>query len=305
MGKKGGGDGGAAQARADEEARQARIRQGTNSINDIFDGTTKGVNPTTQFQDGSTYYTADGSPVTYGSGQTREVIPFGEVYKPKYNQDDMVGFLASQRDYEKNPQYRTLDSKGYYDSAGNFTSFPAGQLFTGSETTGGFNDDFYNAREKAYLDYANPQLEDQYSKAQKELAFALDRAGTLNSSIRAQKEAELTQAYDTNKRSVADQALSYKTTAKNNVENARSDLIAMLNSTGDAQGATNSAMARASTLSAPDTYSPLADLFSTFTNTLGSQYASEKAAALASQYGTTPTGTTRFNTGSNSVVNSR
>lgn len=34
----GGGDGGAAQARADEEARQARIRQGTTAINQKFAG---------------------------------------------------------------------------------------------------------------------------------------------------------------------------------------------------------------------------------------------------------------------------
>lgn len=192
MGKGGkGGDGGAAQARADEMARQKRIREGTQRINVLFDG--------------------DGT--------------------------------------QENP--------------------------------GQFGDSFYDARKMSYLDYATPQLNDQYAQAQKDLAFALDRSGMLDSSIRAQKQAELQKQYDINRQQVADKGLELSTQARGNVEDARANLISMLNATGDVEGAISSAMTRAKALSQPDTYSPLGQMFSSFTSGLGTQYAAEQARAMA------------------------
>jgi hypothetical protein len=148
-------------------------------------------------------------------------------------------------------------------------------------TFGQFNDDFFGKQQKNYLDYATPQLEDQYSKAAKELTFSLARSGLTDSSARAQKEAELQKLYDTNRRAVTDQGVSYANDARNNVESARSSLISQLNATGDASGAANSALARASALSQPQAYSPLAQLFTTFTSGLGTQAAAEQAQAYS------------------------
>lgn len=144
-----------------------------------------------------------------------------------------------------------------------------------------FNDGYFDSRKSSFLDYATPQLNDQYEKAQKDLTFSLDRSGMLDSSVRASKEGELQKLYDTNRRSVADQALGYSTQARNSVEDARSGLIQTLNATGDAQGAATSAISRASALSQPEQYSPLAQLFTTFTSGLGQQAALEKSAALS------------------------
>jgi hypothetical protein len=142
---------------------------------------------------------------------------------------------------------------------------------------GQFNDDYYNKQRDSYINYANPQLEDQYGDAKKELTFALTRSGLLDSSARADKEAELQQQYDLNKQKVADDALAYSTKAKTSVEDARGNLISMLNATGDAEGAANSAISRASALSEPAAYSPLTQLFADFTAGLGTQAALEKA----------------------------
>ncbi len=144
-----------------------------------------------------------------------------------------------------------------------------------------FNDASYGARKQSYLDYATPQLEDQYAKAQKELVYALDRGGNLDSSTRAQKLGELEQLYGTNKQAVADQGLAYETQARTAVEDARADLIRTLNSTGDADGAANSAISRSGALSQPDAYSPLGQLFTDFTAKLGTQAALERASALS------------------------
>jgi hypothetical protein len=144
-----------------------------------------------------------------------------------------------------------------------------------------FNPEYFGKRKEAFLNYATPQLNDQYGKAQKELTYSLDRAGTLDSSIRAEREAELQKLYETNRRSVADQGLSYENNAKSSVEEARADLIRTLNATGDAQGAANSAISRAQVLSQPDVYSPLAQLFTTFTSGIGQQAQLERASSLS------------------------
>lgn len=156
----------------------------------------------------------------------------------------------------------------------------------GTERVGGifdsnFTDDFYKGRRDAFTNFATPQLEDQFADAQKQLTFSLDRAGTLDSSIRAEKAGELQKLYDTNKQQVADQALTSENEARNAVEGARTDLIQMLNVTGDAEGAANSAINRATALSQPQTFSPLSKLFADFTSGLGQQAAQERAAAMS------------------------
>jgi hypothetical protein len=170
-----------------------------------------------------------------------------------------------------------------------------GGLFVGTPGSGGFNDEFFSNRRKAYVDYATPQLEDQYAEAKKQLTYSLARSGLLDSSVRADKSADLQKRYDLNKQQIGDQALSYENEARNSVEGARSDLISMLNATGDAEGAASSAIARSAALSQPQAFSPLTQLFADFTSGLGTQAAIEKANAQAATYGLPQSG--RYNTG--------
>ena len=141
-----------------------------------------------------------------------------------------------------------------------------------------FTSDFYDRMRRNYDDYALPQLDKQYADAQKELTFSLTRQGLLNSSARAAKEAELQTAYDTNKATIANNALSYVNSSKSNVEDARANLISQLNVTGDAEQASSSALGRAQALSQPQAYSTLGDLFSGFTATLSKYYAAQLSA---------------------------
>lgn len=143
-----------------------------------------------------------------------------------------------------------------------------------------FNDDFYEERRQSYLDYATPQLQQQYDDARKELTYALDRAGTTDSSIRAEREAELQRAYDTNTRALSDTALNYENDARNDVESARASLIQQLNASADQDAAIQNATSRASALSAPVGYSPIGPMFSSFTSALGQQAQNEQTAGL-------------------------
>lgn len=148
-----------------------------------------------------------------------------------------------------------------------------------------FNDQFFTDTQGKYMAYATPQLAEQHGDAQKELTYALARSGTLESSSRADLASKLQQQYEIQRQKVADEALGYKTKAMTGVEDARSNLIAMLNATGDAQGAANAAMTRAKALSQPPAYSPLANLFADFTGALGARAAAERSYAMAGAAG--------------------
>lgn len=259
---KGGGKGGSSdyadQQRQDEEERQGNIREGTNRINTIFDGTTSGINPATAYQPGQTYYTAS-----------------GEVYRPP--SDD----YREPSDLEKTFGL----SKGDPGSGASAQDLLAkGQLFTGTQKEGGFGDDFYNKRRQAYLDYANPQLERQYQDAVQQLTFALGRNGLLDSTVRADRTGKLQTDYDTQRQGVADKALDYENQARNSVEQARQNLISTLNVTGDASGAANSAITQAKNLQAAPAFDPLASLFEDATAGLATQ--AQLEARNSSQYNT-------------------
>ena len=165
-----------------------------------------------------------------------------------------------------------------------------------------FNNKFYNGRQQSYLDYAVPQLRQQFEDARKELTFALDRSGTLDSTIRAQKEAELQKKYDTNLQGVRDQALTYRTQAQSSVEDARTNLIQMLNATGDAEGAINAAMARSNALSQQPQFNPLTNLFADFTSALGTQAAAERSQMMSGGTVKAPYNTGLFGGGRVSVT---
>ncbi len=157
-----------------------------------------------------------------------------------------------------------------------------------------FDQSFFDRLRDSYVGYARPQLDEQFGDAREKLTYALARNGTLDSSMRTNQNADVQREYDRNLQDITDKGREYETTARTGVENARSDLISMLQVTGDAQGAANAALSRAKTLSQPPAYSPLGQLFTDFTSGLSQQAAFERAEALSGM----PRGSVaRYNTG--------
>lgn len=144
-----------------------------------------------------------------------------------------------------------------------------------------FDDGFFGRNRQAFMDYAQPQLDEQFGDASKELTFDLARTGLLNSSVRGDKTSKLQRLYDQNNQQLTNEALSREQQQRNAIESSRSDLISLLQTTGDAQGATNQALSRASVLSAPQPFSPLGQMFQDFTAGLGTQAAQERAASIS------------------------
>ncbi len=289
MGKDNGSDE-AAKARADEEARQARIRAGTSRINTIFDGGTVAsgaLGAGSTYDPTKTYYNADGSvwtPTALPAAPANPPHP-GPV-RGGYGGGGRGGNGGATADsggggHSGSAGYGiTRQGGGPKSVADQFADLlKNGGLYSGKSTSTGFDDNFFKSRRDAYTNYAMPQLDQQNNDASKQLTFALDRGGLLDSSVRGQKLSDLQRLYDTNKQAVADKALSYETGARNSVEDARSNLIATLNATGDAEGAASSALARSKALSAPAAYDPLGQVFTDFTNGLGIQAAQERSYA--------------------------
>lgn len=152
-------------------------------------------------------------------------------------------------------------------------------IFDGTKKNPGFDKDFFDGRRQSYIDFARPQLDHQHSKAKEQLTFMLARSGLLDSSVAGEQEAELARQYDIGLQDVTDKARESEVNARNAVESARSDLMTTLQATGDATGAANSAIARASALSKQPAYSPVAQLFTDFTAGLSQQAALERAEA--------------------------
>jgi len=146
---------------------------------------------------------------------------------------------------------------------------------------GNFTDDFFGDRRGSFVEFARPQVDEQFGDATEQLTYQLARNGTLNSSIAGDQTADLNRQYDIQLQDITDQARQYESTARTAVEDARANLIATLNATGDAEGAANAALARSTALSSTPAYSPVGQLFTDFTAGLGQQAAFERAEAAS------------------------
>ena len=130
-------------------------------------------------------------------------------------------------------------------------------------TFAGFDDAFYGKRRASFMDFYQPQLDDQFAKAREALTFALADAGLLNSSVAGQKTADLNKAYETQRGSILSKADADVNSLKGRIAGEKSTLVSQLNATGDAERVSNEALSRSSALykDVPE-YSPLGDLFS-------------------------------------------
>lgn len=138
-------------------------------------------------------------------------------------------------------------------------------------TFAGFDDDFYDTRRTSYLDYANPQLEDQFKDATRDLTLALARSGLLNSSAKARRFGDLKKQYDTQSRAIADKAQEFENQSRSAVGAAKSDLLTQNQSLADPTLAAANAQNRAENLTRLPAFSPLGLLFSGITEGIATQ----------------------------------
>lgn len=125
----------------------------------------------------------------------------------------------------------------------------------------GFNDDYFNQVSNAYKNYAQPQLDDQYTAAKKNITYALARNGTTNSSIAGDEFGQLAKQYATNESGIAGTADDYANNQRQTVASNKNDVTNQLISSGDADAANTAAISAAKSIAIPASFSPLGNLF--------------------------------------------
>lgn len=124
-----------------------------------------------------------------------------------------------------------------------------------------FNDGFFQDREQAYVDFALPQLEDQFAKEKEQLIFALARNNRLESNTRSERLADLEQEYNLQRTNIYDDALGFANRARSDVETARGNLISQNSSLQNPSAVADLASQRAVALAAAPQFDPLGSLF--------------------------------------------
>lgn len=139
-----------------------------------------------------------------------------------------------------------------------------GQIYNSPNTwekVEGTHDPIWEQQQQAYLDFANPQLKEQFGGAREDLAYALMRQGQGSSSLAGERYGDLSRDFQIRQQDVAEQARGYGNQARSNVADQKQSLLTMLNSTADAGAAANAARSQVAALSATPQFSSLGPLF--------------------------------------------
>tara|TARA_B100000212_G_scaffold18769_1_gene12604 strand:- start:10450 stop:11067 length:618 start_codon:yes stop_codon:yes gene_type:complete len=135
----------------------------------------------------------------------------------------------------------------------------------------GYDDDFYAQRAADYMAYAQPQIEDQYKRAMKDLTIALARSGQLVGSEAIERGNELKKKLADAETQAAMKGQSMADTTRTNLANLKSNLLTQNASLADpsliASTAANSIMAN----TAVPEYNPIANIFANATEGLATQ----------------------------------
>lgn len=142
---------------------------------------------------------------------------------------------------------------------------------TVNKTFNQFDDNFYGTKSKNYLDYYNPQVDQQYGEAKQNTLFQLARQGLTDSSAGAKVYGDLARDYGNQQQSIQSGANSYAQQVRAQVEQQRNSLINQATATANpslaASGAAN-AVGNLQMMEPSGGYSPLIGLFNTFTGAL-------------------------------------
>lgn len=139
---------------------------------------------------------------------------------------------------------------------------------------GQFDDAYYSTIGKAFLDYYMPQVDEQYTEAQRALKFG---SPSVQSSAFGRKSGMLARDYERSKADVADRSLTAEGEARTNTENSRNQILNAVRSGAGAEEAANSATQAVKSLKAPPAYSQLGDLFARYLNTAAAATTADNA----------------------------
>jgi uncharacterized phage infection (PIP) family protein YhgE len=148
----------------------------------------------------------------------------------------------------------------------------------------GFDDNFFQGRQQAFIDNAMPQLDQQFQDARRNLIYRLADTGTIRSSVAGTRLGDLERQYSERKLQLADEARGFATQNRADLEGVRGNLMSSLVASGDAALAGQQAAQQAQVLAAQPTFSPLAQVFQNVGSGIGTSVAARDAGAIRDRY---------------------
>jgi hypothetical protein len=130
----------------------------------------------------------------------------------------------------------------------------------------GFTPDFYKKRQKAYLDFATPQLASQYNVTSAQTGFGLENKGLAHGSVAQKSWSDLFRQEGLAKQGLVDTAIGQSQQLQKEVAGNKSKLMDQLYASADPAGAAENATATAASLQIPSTFAPIANQFSGLIN---------------------------------------
>lgn len=279
----------AQQSALQEQARQANIQEGMRQIQNMFGGGAQGTGQLaagTKYTPGMTLYDKNGQPITlqeagayrasHAPVQTASTPyqPDGTINAPGLGGSSIApvsayGYFAPDAPDPNSPAQQVIQAN--QDSAtmqSQLDALIASGVYTGKQDIKGYDDSFYDKAYQAQLDYALPQVDQQFQKAQRDLTFALARQGLNASSQGNQLMSDLESQRQLAIQGEQDKARGVRNDQVNAVESERDNLTKLLQSTGDVASTMNAAAARKSVLDAAPAIQEVGPLFQNATGTL-------------------------------------
>jgi len=283
--------------RAEEAARQARIKKGLKEIDRVFSGYNTGsgkLDDFGAFDPKGTYYDKSGKQLNL-NWSDQDLMDWYQSKQPattnQYGIGGLTGFNTGSA--INNPLGGILGQiGGQQQPAGpNIKDLRKQRLqevfnkgvFSGVENVPGFDDNFFNSRRDAYLNYAKPQLEDQFADQNKNLIFALARGGNLESSLAAERKAKLGLERDQRVIDLGNEAQNIVNSSRQQIEGARGDITNQLLASGDNSLAVQNAMRQASNLQQMPGFSPVGQLFNDAAGGIGAYFGGRNYGANQAQ----------------------
>lgn len=137
----------------------------------------------------------------------------------------------------------------------------------------GYNDDFFTGYQNDYSNYYNPQLDDQFTDANKKLTLQLAQTGNLTGSVGANQLADLQKHYDGQKTAIAGRAVDASNNLRGNIDNRKTQLYSSNRAAADPGNAASAAASAATSLQPAQESSPLANMFGDFFSNIGNNSA--------------------------------
>jgi hypothetical protein len=149
----------------------------------------------------------------------------------------------------------------------------------------GFTPQFYQGRTQAYINAAEPQLQNQYQNTLQNLTYRLGNQGLTNSSAGNYLGNQLNQYTNQQQQNIGNQAYAATQGLEQQVANSQNQILGQLSASYNPTIASQQALNAAANFATPSPAPAIGNLFQDWTNIYGTQQQSSIAAQYPYYYG--------------------